>query len=113
MSKSTQNRVFDFSELSQLACEDPAAFEIRREQILQKTIDAMPESRQQRMRCLQWRIDQERNQSKTPMAACLKISKMMWDNVLGENGLLDTLKQIDQPSVSTKNATILTFPQIH
>ena len=113
MSKSTQNRAFDFNEWSQLASEDPEAFESRREQILQTAIEAMPDDRQQRMRCLQWRIDQERKQSKTPMAACIRISKMMWDNVLGEHGLLETIKQVDQPEASSSNATILDFPRLH
>jgi len=110
MSKSTQRQSFDFKEWSQLACEDPDAFENRRDQVLQKAIDDMPADRQQRMRCLQWRIDQERMQSKNPMAACIKISKMMWDNVLGEKGLLETIKQIDRP---VGNATILRFPRVH
>jgi len=95
MNDSVKKQAFDFSEWSNLASSDPKAFEQRRELAIEKAILSMPDAKQQRMRRLQWRIDQERRLSKTPMAACIKLSNMMWENVLGENGLLDHLQHAD------------------
>lgn len=86
------SKKFDFDEWSQLASSDPEAFEQKRQEAINKIIQNAPEARQKRLRCLQWRIDQTRRLSSTPLSACIKISKLMWDSVLGENGMLDALK---------------------
>jgi hypothetical protein len=115
MNDSVKKQSFDFSEWSDLAAKDPKAFEKRREQTIEAAILAMPGAKQQRIRALQWRIDQERKRSKSPMAACIRLSNMMWENLLGENGLLDNLRYVDhdkirQP-VRKTSANILEFPQ--
>ena len=104
---------FDFSDWAQLAQDDPRAFEKRRQQTIETAINAMADHRQHRMHCLQWRIDQERNLAHSPMAACIKISRMMWDNVLGEHGLLESLRSIENGNaiaLQPANANILAFP---
>lgn len=85
------NETYDFDKWSTLANKDPQAFEERRQQLINEFIMELPEDKRQRMRCLQWRVDSVRRLSKTPMAACIAISRMMWDSIKGENGLLDTL----------------------
>lgn len=114
MNDSVKKQAFDFSEWSNLAAKDPKAFEKRRQQTIEAAIQSIPDAKQQRIRALQWRIDQERNRSKSPMAACIRLSNMMWDNLLGENGLLDNLRHVDhngigQP-VHKTSASILAFP---
>ncbi|MFT5394962.1 MAG: hypothetical protein ACI85N_000141 [Gammaproteobacteria bacterium] len=52
------------------------------------------------MQGLQWQIDQVRATSANPMASCLKISQMMWDTTIGENGLVDHLQQLTESSHS-------------
>jgi hypothetical protein len=47
------------------------------------------------MQGLQWRIDQIRETSPNAMAACLKLSSMMWETLLGEDGLLDRLRALE------------------
>ncbi|MCO6413117.1 MAG: DUF3135 domain-containing protein [Thiogranum sp.] len=84
----------DFDQWSELARRDPAAFEARRSEVIEEIIAAMPAHKQHRMRCLQWKIDQVRNQCATPMAACIKLSEMMWDSLIGPGGLNDTLQQL-------------------
>lgn len=99
---------FDFNEWSHLARTDPQAFEVRRAQVIERAIRRAPPEKQQRLRGLQWRVDQERARCASPMAACVRISQMMWESLLGEHGLLDTLqnpgRQIQRPS-----ADILAF----
>lgn len=82
----------NFDEWSNLAANDPDRFELKRKDLLNDFLSQFPESRQQRLRGLQFRIDMERRRAKTPMGACIRLSHMMWDSIEGENGLLDSLK---------------------
>lgn len=84
----------NFDQWAHLAVSDPAAFEIQRRQIMDAVISQAPVERQQRLRCLQWRIDRVRDLSQTPMAACLQLSRMMWDSVVGPGGLLDSFQEL-------------------
>ena len=69
MTNPVKKNPFDFSEWSSLANTDPKAFEVRREQAIESVIQSMPDAKQERIRRLQWRIDQERRLPKSPMAA--------------------------------------------
>jgi hypothetical protein len=85
------NRNLDFDHLLQLAENDPMRFENMRQAAIDDFISKLPQERQHRMRQLQWRIDQERR-GRTPLSACVKISSMMWDHMVGPEGLLGYLK---------------------
>ena len=67
-----------------------------RQECLEELIEQAPDHCKQRMRGLQWRIDQTRARSANPMAACLNISQMMWESITGEGGLLEALEQPDK-----------------
>ena len=85
---------FDFDEWASLAKTDPQAFEARRLALIEDFLQQFPNPEQRRLRGLQFRIDLERRRARTPMAACLRLSSMMWDSLLGSHGLknaLDTL----------------------
>ncbi len=82
----------DFDQWSALARSDPAAFEARRTQAVEQLIQGAPAHRQQRLRCLQWRIDHIRARANSPMAACIKLNEMMWDSLVGPGGLRDALE---------------------
>ncbi|MEA2080076.1 MAG: DUF3135 domain-containing protein [Pseudomonadota bacterium] len=84
----------DFDKWSELAQSDPEAFEARRAQVIEQMIQRMPKHRQRRMRCLQWKIDQVRAQASNPMAACIKLSEMMWDSLVGPGGLCDLVEGV-------------------
>ena len=86
---------FDFDYWRKLASEDPQGFEAARRDAVMALIQRAPQERQQRMQGLQWRIDRIRDASPNPMAACLKISSMMWDAMLGEGGLVETLRRLE------------------
>ncbi|HHZ87979.1 MAG TPA: DUF3135 domain-containing protein [Chromatiaceae bacterium] len=85
---------FDFDEWAKLAESDPKAFEKRREVLISATIDQAPEARRQRLRGLQWRVDQVRRRASTPLGACVQISEMLWDSVTGPDGLVNALDRL-------------------
>ena len=105
------NRNLDFDHLLKLAERDPMRFEDLRQEAINDFISTLPQERQQRMRQLQWRIDQERR-NRSPLSACVKISTMMWEHMVGPQGLLGYLQGEVRCERSTgrKNADILEFP---
>ena len=84
----------DFDTWSEMARTDPDTFELMRQAAIESAILGASASNRQRLRCLQWRIDQERRLARTPMAACLRISRMMWRTVLGPGGLNDRFGEL-------------------
>lgn len=102
---------FDFDNWAKLAKEDPDAFESQRQEALESLIATAPPEMQQRLRGLQWQLDHVRERSNNPLASCVRMSKMMWDRVLGEKGLLEAMQNLN--SVDTvkakESATILSF----
>ncbi len=85
---------FDFDAWVELARQDPQAFEEKRKYIIEAAIQDAPAHKQQRLRCLQWKLDKIRETSRTPMMACLQINRLLWENVTGEHGLLNSLQQL-------------------
>lgn len=89
---------FDFDEWSRLAKNDPCAFEARRVALIEEFLRRFPQPGQRRLRGLQFRIDMARRRARTPMGACLKISSMMWDSLVGRHGLKTALDSLlDSP----------------
>ena len=85
--------ILDFDLAMELARTDPEAFEQYRQDVIEVLIARAPERNQHQLRCLQWRIDQERLRASNPYAACVKLYRMMWDSFAGESGLVDTLRK--------------------
>lgn len=85
---------FDFDQWVRLAQEDPDLFEQMRLQKIREMIEDVPEELRHRIEGLQWQIDQMRQSARNPMASCIKISSMMWDSVLGEEGLVQTIENL-------------------
>lgn len=101
---------FDFEKWSELAQSNPAAFEQRRLEAIESFLQEIPPERRLPLRRLQWRIDRTRERAPNPMSACIQLSQMMWDSLLGEGGLRDRLEQIDTPSTPRRpKAQVLPF----
>jgi hypothetical protein len=81
LNQQKQDHVFDFDDWMNLAQEDPDSFEMMRKKCIDDLINQVPEEKRVRLRGLQWKIDQTRKLSKTPMASCIAISNMMWDSL--------------------------------
>jgi len=92
----TRDSLIDFDQFSKLAKSDPEAFEAKRAEVIEQVIQRMPAHKQHRMRCLQWKIDQVRRQAGNPMAACIKLSEMMWDSLVGSGGLREVLERVGE-----------------
>ena len=103
---------FDFDEWSQLAKDDPFAFEARRIALIEEYLRQFPQSGQRRLRGLQFRIDMVRRRARTPMGACLKISSMMWESLLGKHGLKDALDTLVTCPNQSVNATLRHSPLV-
>jgi hypothetical protein len=85
---------FDFDAWVNLARQDPQAFEEKRKHLIEDAIQGAPAHKQQRLRCLQWKLDKIRETSRTPMIACLHINRLLWESVTGEHGLLNRLQRL-------------------
>ena len=108
----------DFEQWADLAESDPAAFEKLRREAIEAYIASVPEPNRERLRCLQWRIDQERRMARTPLGACIRLSRMMWHTVLGPGGLRDRFLEVsallngEEPDAAVKapSPRVLRFP---
>jgi len=93
--ETTDNRpTFDFDAWAELARENPQAFELERKLLIERAIMKAPADKHQRLRCLQWKLDQIRILASTPMAACLQINRLLWENIVSEHGLLHNLQRL-------------------
>jgi hypothetical protein len=92
--KNNKTAEIDFDTWSEMARTDPETFELMRQAAIEAAIVGAAAHNQERLRRLQWRIDQERRLAPTPMAACLRISRMMWRTVLAPGGLNDRFGEL-------------------
>lgn len=114
LSAESHKSLVDFDQWAELAKTDPVAFEARRGEIIEDMIQRLPPHRQQRMRCLQWKIDQIRNQASNPMSACIKLSEMMWDSLVGPGGLREVLERVGERNFQPPpKARVLEFRSPH
>ncbi|HHH39271.1 MAG TPA: DUF3135 domain-containing protein [Sedimenticola sp.] len=118
MNRATQEKRgrLDFDHWAELARDDPDRFEALRQAEIEAVISRAPEAQQQRLRCLQWRIDQERRRAGSALGACIRISRMMWESMAGPGGLLETLNRVGEnlagrepAMVPASNAEIVSF----
>ncbi len=104
----------DFDHWAALAEQDPELFEIERSSLLEAAICRAPMQKQQRLRCLQWKLDQIRKTSSTPMVASLRMNRLLWEAVAGKNGLIEQLNHLQAPDnhqqMPRNSAEILPFP---
>lgn len=104
--------------LSQLACDDPQAFEALRNTLINDCIDGAPEKLQHHLRQIQFRVEGIRRLSRSPLGALVKIQAMMWDSFLKMNEELQDfslsskaplLFRERKTEVHTKSAKIMKF----
>ena len=98
-----------FEELRRLAEQNPAELENLRQRLVEDTISKAPEEYQRRLRGLQFRIDAERQRSSNPMSSCLRLSRMMHDQL---HHLLESIQdtpQMQKPE-RPRAANVIPFP---
>jgi hypothetical protein len=97
--------MLDFDEAVVLARQNPEAFEQYRRNAIEALISCASRQNQQRLRRLQWRIDQERKRAPNPTAACVKIYQMMWESFTGDSGFVDIICNGNYPPQNADNTT--------
>ncbi len=103
---------YDFDSMMNLAKNSPDEFELRRQQLINNFIAGLPEDKRHRMECLQWRIDRTREQAKTPLAACMALTEMMWESFEQLNTLFMEMRDSDNTvklNAELPSADILPF----
>ncbi len=68
-------------ELSELYKTDPELFEVRCRELIEGMISSSPPERQERLRQLQWKIDQTLSGYKDPVARMNKMVELFWEGV--------------------------------
>jgi hypothetical protein len=102
-----------FDSWANLARENPQAFEEQRFLVLDQAIREAPARVRPRLRGLQWQLDRIRDTSASPLAASLRMQRLLWEYVTGPGGLLARLQALDDPARAHPrggtSATILEF----
>ena len=89
------NALPSFDELKTMAAERPEELESLRKRMTDEILRQAPEERRRRLEGIVFKINAERQRSKNPMQACIRISQMMMDSV-GE--LRDALNSMGMPA---------------
>ena len=103
----------DFDHWSTLASSDPQKFEQLRKDKISNLINGANGQRQKRLLGLQWQIDSVRKQHKdSSVAACLAISKLMWETFQQLAEVLQSQAESGLTSPTpTMQENIITFPE--
>lgn len=97
----------DHESLSQLARDDPAAFEALRVELIHDLIDHAPDTVRRRLEGLQFRLDAIHRNASNPLGATVKVYQMMWRSFLQLRHELVTFREpVEAPQ---RNAQILDF----
>jgi hypothetical protein len=100
---------FDFDQWAELAQHDPQGFEARRSEAIEAAIRQASPRTQERLRRLQWKLDQIRRTSGTPLAACIRMHNMMLDSLHGRGGLLETLQRDPRQGLPRQTNNVVQF----
>jgi len=80
--------------LSALALNDPKAFELLRQELVDRLIENAPARLKPRLLGIQFRVDGLRRLSKTALGSTVRISKLMWESFYNLNNALNDLSQL-------------------
>jgi hypothetical protein len=104
---------FPFDYWVGLARVDPDGFETERRALLERLIESAPSVRRLRLRGLQWQVDQLRRLAGSPLGACMRISGLMWDRVLGDGGLGTQLQSVEGAGATAANRLPVNVVGLH
>jgi len=101
----------DFDHWLKLAKTNPDDFEQLRSQTVAACIANSSSAHQERLHKLQWRVDRIRDISSNPMAACIKISGLMWSTFHQLGDIYNHLDNCNKgkPTPPLSQAQILPF----
>jgi len=102
------NLDLSFDERMKMAAENPAAFEDYRKKLLTAAIERSSPHTRKRLRGMQFRIDMERQLSRTPMASCIKLYSLMLDYFYNEH---IPVINMQEPEKQDNKAAVIRFPE--
>lgn len=98
---------YNFDDWVSLAKNNPQNFEQLRAKVVSQCIKTSATENQQRLRCLQWRIDHMRKKS-SAMRSYTEIARLMWENF---DSLRNSLNTLPGKAISPSEAAeIIPFP---
>lgn len=98
----------DFDDLVRLYKTDPIAFEQLRHDLCEQLIENAPERMRQRLRGIQFKVDMTRRKARTPLSACLSLSRMMQESLMELQAALNNPGEFLRQRTLTE-ATVLPF----
>jgi hypothetical protein len=101
---------FDFDAWAKLFVEDPQAFELQRTRAIEQLIRQAPAHKQQRLRCLQWKLDRIRATAPNPLAASRRMNQLLWESLAGPEGLIERLREPQAARRPTDPDKVIPFP---
>jgi hypothetical protein len=108
-------------QLSQLACDDPRAFEMLRRELVESFIDSAPSRLKSRLRGIQFRVDGVRRLSRSALGSTVGVYQLMWTSFLRlncawqevvrlkEEGMVTHASMVALHQLPNGNARILEF----
>ena len=103
------NSIPEFDQLAEMAATSPEVFEQLRQEAIQKALDDSNHSAERRLQGLQFKIEMERRRAVSPMAACVRISKMMHESLEELTGLLRQETQHSYCDPAPKRADVISI----
>jgi hypothetical protein len=103
---------FDFDQWRRLARDDPQEFERRRAAAIEELIARATPPQQPRLRDLQARIDRERREAGTPLAAAARLQGMLADQLVQLRQAFEQLGERSReraPETRGKQGRVLPF----
>ena len=100
---------FDYEQLRELYEDDPLEFEEYTRGVIDDWIKQHPEDKQQRLRSIQWRIDQELNKYKDPITRMNRMVELLWKGVSKFDEILNQPPPIPSET-PTNTSEIIDFP---
>ena len=96
--------------LSQLAQDDPQAYETLRREVIEGFIDSAPEGIKFRLRGIQFRVDSVRRLSRSTLGSTLRVYTLMWESFLRLNdGWQDLLRMTNGGKTASGHAPAADF----
>ncbi|GAB6043422.1 DUF3135 domain-containing protein [Endothiovibrio diazotrophicus] len=79
-----------------LAAEQPERFDEAWRELVRGMIEGAPSRCRRGLEGTQFRADMERRRARSPMGACVRLSRLMWDRLVGEEGLQEKMIELNR-----------------
>ena len=96
--------------LSQLACNDPRAFELLRQELVESFIDSAPARLKSRLSGIQFRVDGLRRLSRSALGSTVGVYQLMWSSFLRLNSTWQEVVRLKEGGIEESASTMTCCP---